>query len=181
MHSVWYRCIRLWRATWRDSVSHLRKVTGWFLTTLHILPSLLSLLFSSLCLFLFIALLFSNDALALSLRSVDALTLISVINWGDLLHSLCHPLWSSSMLPLSLLLPITPFFFLAHPFIKRWLPYLICILLISCCQSPLPPPLSLCLYLPLSSISATIWSSCQYESLAHLIKSYLMANWASVL
>ena len=25
-------------------------------------------------------------------------------------------------------------FFLAHPFIKRWLPYLICILLISCCQ-----------------------------------------------
>lgn len=173
----------------------LREVTGWSLTTPAILPSLsfyiilipvpLSI-YHSVCL----PLPFPNDALALSFRSVDALTLISVINWQEPLHfrslslSLCHPLWSSSTLPLFLIMSI---FFLAYPFIKHWLPFLICILLISCCQLTLVIlfDFTASLFCPLVplllSTPATIWSFCQYKSLTHLIKFYLMANWASVL
>ena len=60
----------------------------------------------------------SNDARGLSFRSVDALTLISVINWGALLRSLAlrHPLWSSSMPPLSLLSLFTPLFLFSSSF-----------------------------------------------------------------
>lgn len=51
-------------------------------------------------------------------RSVDALTLISVINWRDLLHS---PSVVPSGLPDSpSSCPLLPFLS-AHPFIKRWL------------------------------------------------------------
>lgn len=55
---------------------------------------------------------FSNDALSLLLRSVDALTLISVINWRDLLHSL------------SLSLPVIPSGLHHSPSSRPLLPFL---------------------------------------------------------
>lgn len=137
--TVCYRCIRLWRATWRDSVERGHRLI--FNNPSHppIVFSYITLILESLSIYhsVCLPLPFSNDTRALSFRSVDALTLISVINWQELLHSLCHPLWSSSTLPLSLILPI---FFLAYPFIKHWLPFLICILLISSCQLTLVIP-----------------------------------------
>lgn len=107
------RCIRLWR----DSVSHLNKVTGWSLTTLHILPSLsfsIIVISRSPCLLLFLSLSarlspLSNDALALSLQISRCfnLDLCDKLARSPAL-SLRRPLWSSS---LALLLPITPFSF----------------------------------------------------------------------
>lgn len=77
---------------------------------------------------------------------------------------LCHPLKSSSVLPLS----CAPFTFSAQPFIKQWLPYLICILLISCSQlvlmipfhfipSLFPPFTSSLMYLSHQLIILPVW------------------------
>lgn len=118
-------------------------------------------------------------------RSVDALTLISVINWRDLLHS-------PSVIPSGLhrspsSCPLLPFLS-AHPFIKRWLSSHLHSLnqppstrpcdpvLFSSRLSLSPLLLPLRLLPSLSSTSAAVPSCCQYESLAHLIKSHLMAD-----
>lgn len=67
----------------------------------------------------------------------------------------------------TLYLPIAPFTFFAHPFIKHWLPYLIWILLISCCQLILMIPFHFISSL-FPSLSLTLTSSLIYLSY-HLI------------